>query len=56
MVNYIYEIYTANNKTEIRLKYYLKQRGDIANKLQKLKLSPRTGIGAHPLHGRLADK
>ena len=38
------------------LQLYIKERQDIASKLQRLKQSPRTEIGAHPLHGRLADK
>ena len=52
----MYEIYTANNKTEKLLQHYVKERQDIAAKLQRLKQSPRTEIGAHPLHGRLAGK
>ena len=52
----MYEIYTANNKTDKMLEYYIKKRSDIFNKLQKLRQSPRTEIGAHPLHGRLAGK
>ena len=52
----MYEIYTANNKTERRLKDYIKDRQDILKKLQKLKISPRTEIGAHPLHGRLSGR
>ena len=52
----MYEIYTANNKTEKRLKDYIKERQDIAKKLQRLKLSPRTEAGAHPLHGKLSGK
>ena len=52
----MYEIYTANSKTERRLKHYMKERQDITIKLQRLKLSPRTEIGAHPLHGRLSGK
>lgn len=52
----MYEIYTANNKTEKLLQHYVKERQDIAPKLQRLKQSPRTEIGAHPLHGRLAGK
>ena len=52
----MYEIYTANNKTEKMLEYHIKNRQDIANKLQKLRQSPRAEIGAHPLHGRLAGK
>ena len=52
----MYEIYTANSKTERRLKHYMKERQDITIKLQRLKLSPRTEIGAHPPHGRLSGK
>ena len=52
----MYEIYTANNRTEKRLKDYMKERQDIVKKLQRLKLSPRTEIGAHPLHGKLSGK
>lgn len=52
----MYEIYTANNKTEKLLKHYIKERQDVKAKLQRLKQSPRTEIGAHPLHGRLAGK
>ena len=52
----MYEIYIANNKTEKVLKRYMKERRDITDKLQRLKQSPRTEIGAHPLHGRLAGK
>ncbi|MBI3026740.1 type II toxin-antitoxin system mRNA interferase toxin, RelE/StbE family [Candidatus Woesearchaeota archaeon] len=52
----MYEIYTANNKTEKLLQHYVKERQAIAAKLQRLKQSPRTEIGAHPLHGRLAGK
>ncbi len=52
----MYEIYTANNKTEKILKYYIAERQDIISKLQRLKQSPRTEIGAHSLHGRLAGK
>ena len=52
----MYEICTANNKTEKLLKHYIKEREDILSKLQRLKQSPRTEIGAHPLHGRLLGK
>ncbi|MBI2541712.1 type II toxin-antitoxin system mRNA interferase toxin, RelE/StbE family [Candidatus Woesearchaeota archaeon] len=52
----MYEIYTANNKTEKLLQRYIKERQDIAGKLQRLRQSPRTEAGAHPLHGRLASK
>lgn len=52
----MYGIYTANNRTEKRLKNYMKERQDILKKLQSLKLSPRTEAGAHPLHGKLDGK
>lgn len=52
----MYEIYVANNKTEKLLEHYTKERQDIIGKLQRLKQSPRTEVGAHPLHGRLAGK
>lgn len=52
----MYEIFIANNKTEKLLEHYIKERQDILSKLQRLKQSPRTEIGAHPLHGRLAGK
>ena len=52
----MYEIYTANNKTEKLLQHYIKERQDVKGKLQRLKQSPRTEIGAHPLHGRLEGK
>ena len=52
----MYEIYIANNKTEKLLDRYVKEREDIIRKLQRLKQSPRTEIGSHPLHGRLAGK
>ena len=52
----MYEIYTANAKTEKMLEYYLKKRNGAVNKLQKLRQAPRTEIGAHPLHGRLSGK
>lgn len=52
----MYDIYTANSKAEKRLKEYITARKDIQEKLQRLKQSPRTEIGAHPLHGRLKGK
>lgn len=52
----MYEIYTANSKTEKLLERYAKDRQDVASKLRKLKQSPRTEVGAHPLHGRLVGK
>jgi addiction module RelE/StbE family toxin len=52
----MYEIFTANSKTEKRLKEYLSLRDDIKEKLDKLKIEPRKFNSAHQLHGRLSGK
>ena len=52
----MYKFFTANSKTEKRLKEYIKTRKSIKNKLERLKINPRKEIGAHPLHGRLLGK
>ncbi|MEM4271477.1 MAG: hypothetical protein QXD13_00055 [Candidatus Pacearchaeota archaeon] len=52
----MYDIYTANKKTEKRLLEYFSLRLDIKEKLERLKAEPRKANGAHPLHGRLAGK
>jgi len=52
----MYEIYTSNKKTEKMLDSYILSRGDILNKLEKLKSDPRKECGAHPLHGKLKGK
>ena len=52
----MYELFTANSKTEKRLKDYVLSRKDIKNKLDKLKENPHKHNGAHRLHGRLAGK
>ena len=52
----MYEIYTANKKTEKRLQDLIKSRKDISEKLNRLKSNPRKELDAHPLHGRLANK
>ncbi len=52
----MYEIYTANSKTEKRLSNYISMRGDIKNKIDRLKFEPRKANGAHPLHGKLSEK
>ena len=52
----MYEIYTANSKTEKRLSKYIKLRKDVGDKLNKLKENPHKANGAHPLHGRLSGK
>ncbi len=52
----MYKLFTANSKTEKRLKEYISQRADVPEKLNKLKMEPRRTNGAHPLHGRLNGK
>lgn len=52
----MYQLVTANSKTEKILLKYISFRDDIKNKLDKLKVEPRTANGAHPLHGRLVGK
>ena len=52
----MYKISITSSKVKKRLFEYLKSRNDIKNKLEKLKINPRGEIGAHLLHGRLADK
>ena len=52
----MYDLFTANSKTERRLKEYIASRNDIKNKLEKLKQDPHKANGAHTLHGRLAGK
>ena len=52
----MYKIFTANSKTEKRMKEYLSFRNDIREKLDRLKIEPRKANGAHPLHGRLEGK
>lgn len=52
----MYEIFTANSKTEKRLLEFIKIRKDISEKLNRLKIDPRMELDAHPLHGRLSGK
>lgn len=52
----MYELFTANTKTEKRLIDYLRERADVKNKLDRLKENPKSACGAHPLHGRLTGK
>ena len=52
----MYEIFTANSKTEKRLTKYVKSRKDIKDKLDKLKENPHKANNAHLLHGRLSGK
>ncbi len=52
----MYYIFTANTKTEKRLKTYLISRKDIKDKLDRLRNNPYKSNGAHKLHGRLLGK
>ncbi len=52
----MYQISTANTKTEKRLREYLFLRSDIKDKLNRLKSEPRKANVAHPLHGKLEGK
>ena len=52
----MYNLFTANNKTEKILYEYFSFRRDIKEKLDKLKIEPRKANGAHPLHGKLYGK
>lgn len=52
----MYNLFTANSKTEKRLHEYLSFRKDMKEKLDKLKIEPRKANGAHPLHGKLYGK
>ena len=52
----MYNLFTANSKTEKRLKEYILSRNDIKDKLDRLKENPYKANGAHQLHGKLAGK
>jgi len=52
----MYKIYTANSKTEKRLREYLSIRNDIKDKLDRLKINPGRENGAHQLSGKLESK
>lgn len=52
----MYRFQIANTRTEKRLREYIRQREDIKNKLDRLKIDPRRELNAHPLHGRLTGK
>lgn len=52
----MYDIHSANSKTEKKLTEYLKSRDDIKNKLERLKENPHKANGAHQLSGKLAGK
>ncbi len=52
----MYLLFTANSKTEKRLKEYISTREGIKEKLDSLKEEPYRANGAHKLHGRLDGK
>lgn len=52
----MYQLFTANSKTEKILNEYILSRNDVKNKLEGLKNNPKKANGAHPLHGRLSGK
>ncbi len=52
----MYSLFTANSKTERKLKQYIALRDDIKNKLDRLKDNPYRANGAHQLHGKLSGK
>jgi addiction module RelE/StbE family toxin len=52
----MYQLFTANSKTEKILREYINSRNDIKNKIDKLKENPCKANSAHPLHGKLAGK
>ncbi len=52
----MYALFTANPKTERKLKEYILSRNDIKDKLDRLKENPHKANGAHQLHGKLAGK
>jgi mRNA-degrading endonuclease YafQ of YafQ-DinJ toxin-antitoxin module len=52
----MYQLFTANSKTEKILREYINSREDIKNKLDRLKENPYKSNGAHTLHGKLAGK
>ncbi|MEK6908953.1 MAG: type II toxin-antitoxin system mRNA interferase toxin, RelE/StbE family [Nanoarchaeota archaeon] len=52
----MYEIFFLTTKTKTQLESYIRTRGDIKEKLERLKQNPRKANGAHPLHGKLKGK
>ncbi len=52
----MYNLFTANSKTEKILKEYVCLRKDIKNKLDRLRENPHKANGAHQLHGKLIGK
>ena len=52
----MYNLFTANSKTEKMLKIYIDSRRDIKDKLDKLRKNPYKANSAHRLHGKLSGK
>lgn len=52
----MYNLFTANSKTEKRLRKYISSRNDIKDKLDKLRENPYKANGANQLHGKLVGK
>ena len=52
----MYQLFTANSKTEKILREYINSRENIKNKLDKLKENPYKANSAHQLHGKLKGK
>lgn len=52
----MYKLLIANKRTKKRLKNYIESRNNIKEKLDKLKINPRTELDAHPLHGKIKGK
>jgi len=52
----MYQLFTANSKTEKILKEFVLLRQDIKNKLDKLRENPYKANSAHQLHGKLEGK
>jgi len=52
----MYELLTRNGNVKKRLEAYIQRRGDVLDKLRRLRSNPRRECGAHPLKGRLKGK
>ncbi len=48
----MYQIFIAGSKVEKMLQFYISNRKDIKDKLERLKENPRKANGAHPLYGK----
>ncbi|MEK6951922.1 MAG: type II toxin-antitoxin system mRNA interferase toxin, RelE/StbE family [Nanoarchaeota archaeon] len=48
----MYTINIIKNKVDKKLREFMKERQDIAKKLDRLRLDPRKECDAHPLEGR----